>query len=65
MSTCGDCAFRFINPKDVTQGECHGVPPSLVVLPIPGGAQIVCQGPIVPAGRPACAYWKSKLIVPA
>lgn len=65
--TCGMCSHwvRIVDPSNIGQakGECRAAPPSLTLLPRPGGALAqLCGYPPVGPNFPACGQWAQKRV---
>ena len=63
VASCGNCRFSKRKKEDLTMIECHGAPPSPIVLPAPGGVQVQFVWPNLPALEPAGALHQRKLEV--
>ena len=67
---CGSCRFFHVNPQDIRQGNCHGLPPHPLLLPAPQpngtmGMNINMMRPVVLRTEPLCSLHKPAIEVGA
>lgn len=63
--TCGTCKFKLINPNNLSDLQCRRNPPTVLLVPEPGGmgVQLAIKAayPPVHAKQPACGEYKLKI----
>ena len=63
---CGNCNFGDMLKEDLTMVECHGAPPTPVILGMgPQGPAIGILWPRLPRSMRSCALWKMRGETPA
>ncbi len=61
MKTCGNCIFGAVVSQDLTKRVCKGMPPQVVIMPTPQGAQMQFHFPVVESAQAGCALHKGKI----
>lgn len=57
--TCSNCKFGQTIKEDLTIVECHGVPPTPVIMGMsPQGPAVSILRCRLPRAEPGCALWK-------
>ena len=58
VHNCGNCMFGDLVKEDLTMVECHGAPPTPVVMGMgPQGPAIGILWPRLPRAFKSCALW--------
>jgi hypothetical protein len=57
---CGNCAFAYTMPDDLTIRACKGGPPQAIMIPVRGSVSLQYVYPIVKPENDPCAFHKHK-----